>query len=156
MGKNGQIISICRRLLVVVLFLCLGGIQAPEARAFLKKKERNTVYEVPTTGTILDVSYRSEFDEWWVQCREGDGIAIYTFDPKSRTWGRVLFTPKRIEDKVQPAEKAREPEKPKAPEQTPDKAEGPKIEKKEPEKETKPGRWWDPLHLIKPGEKKKD
>jgi hypothetical protein len=157
MGKDGQIKTIYLRLLAAVLFLCLGGMYALDAQAFVKRKEKSNVYEVPTTGKILEVTYRPEFDEWWVHCREGDSIAVYTLDPKSQSWGRVLFTPKKIEDKAQPAEKTKEPDKTKLPEPPPEKIEAPKVEKKEPEKDVKPGKtWWDPLHLIKPAEKKKE
>jgi hypothetical protein len=137
---------------VVFLSASLGG---PDAFAFLKRKDKTTVFDVPTTGKILDVKYHPEFDEWWVHCREGETIAIYTYDHKSRSWGKVQFRPKKHDEKGQKVEKtdrAGQPDDGEAvapkDEQKPDQ---PKIEpKREPEKEPKkPDRkWWDPLKIL--------
>ena len=61
-----------------------------------KKKDRQGIFEVPTTGKILDVEYRPEFDEWWVKCREGDTISVYSYEPRTHSWGKVLFVPLAI------------------------------------------------------------
>lgn len=136
-------------------------------------------FNVPTEGRIMDVKYMSPFDEWWVKCREGESIAIYSLDRQTGKWGRVVFTPKK------PAEEAKETaEKPKAepePEKQPTK---PRKEPKPPAKEVEPpveeeaeppaetskpepaekkpesgesgkkknSDWWNPINILKKGE----
>ena len=120
----------------------------------VRKREKITVFEVPTTGKIMDVEYRPEFDEWWVKCREGDQISVYSFEPKTRSWGKALFTPQRAQNKDKKAEKPKEPVIP-----AKDKAleKKPTGQAKPSEKETaKPElrkKWWDPLNILKQGEK---
>ena len=134
---------------LIVSFACGSGF------AQAKKKEKITVFEVPTMGKIMDVEYRPEFDEWWVKCREGDHISVYLYEPKTHSWGKVLFIPKKAEDQEKRKEKTTETsisEKDKASEKAAtDKS------KSSPEKETaKPEpnkKWWDPLNILKEGEK---
>jgi hypothetical protein len=132
-------------LLLALLFA--GNLDATTA----KKRDRVAVFEVPTTGKIVDVVYHPEFDEWWVKCREGDQICIYTYDHRSKEWARVLFVPKKSErargtvggDGDQEGETS------------------PKIDvvKSDPGKQTGKGdqraekKWWDPLKILKSGEK---
>jgi hypothetical protein len=71
-----------------------------------KPKDKVTTFNVPTSGKIIDVIYSGEFDEWWVKCREGDNIVVYTYDRRSKSWGRVSFVPKA------PQETARKSGKP--------------------------------------------
>ena len=52
-----------------------------------KKPVKMPVFEVPTSGKIIDVQYHPEFDEWWVKCREGNDIAIYSYDKMSPQMG---------------------------------------------------------------------
>src|SRR4030042_3626083 len=75
----------------------------------VRKKEKITMFEVPTTGKIMDVEYRPEFDEWWVKCREGDHISVYSYEPKTHSWGKVVFTPQKAEDQDKKAEQPKEP-----------------------------------------------
>src|SRR5208283_4053723 len=99
-----------------------------------KKPAKVPIFEVPTSGKIIDVQYHPEFDEWWVKCREGNDIAIYSYDKMTRKWGRVLFTPKKPDEKAKQVEESQEPETVKPPsgapkeEKKPDtgKSEGPK------------------------------
>ena len=135
--------------LLIMSFACESGF------AQAKKKEKTTVFEVPTIGKIMDVEYRREFDEWWVKCREGDHISVYLYEPKTHSWRNVLFIPKKAEDQEKRKEKTTETsisEKDKASEKAAtDKS------KASPEKETaKPEpnkKWWDPLNILKEGEK---
>src|SRR5208283_431994 len=64
-----------------------------------KKPAKVPIFEVPTSGKIIDVQYRPEFDEWWVKCREGNDIVIYSYEKLTRKWGRVLFTTKKPDEK---------------------------------------------------------
>jgi len=72
------------------------------------------VYEVPTTGKIMDVIYVPDFDEWWVKCQEQGGISIYSFDKKSKKWGQIRFVPATgaIKDKPEPTIKSTQREEP--------------------------------------------
>ncbi|MFC1835557.1 hypothetical protein ACFL2Q_12600, partial [Thermodesulfobacteriota bacterium] len=113
---------------IAVLVVCFS---AHDTLAAEEGDERTQTFEVPTTGKVEDVTYRPEFDEWWVKCREGQGIAVYVYERKNERWGRVFFTPK---PPVKKGEKVKE-----APPLEPDPK--PKPEPKpEPllEKETKP------------------
>ncbi|MCG8376705.1 MAG: hypothetical protein MI702_09520, partial [Chlorobiales bacterium] len=53
------------------------------------------IFKVPTTGTIMDVTYRPEFDEWWVKCREGDSVVVYSYVPDTKKWEKVSFVRKK-------------------------------------------------------------
>jgi hypothetical protein len=133
---------------LIVSFACGSGF------AQARKKEKITVFEVPTTGKIMDVEYRPEFDEWWVKCREGDHISVYSYEPKTHSWGKVLFVSKKPEDPEKRKEKTSEPsisEKEKASETA-----ATDKQKSSPEKQTakpEPKKWWDPLNILKEGEK---
>lgn len=134
------------------------------AFALEKPKERVTVFSVPTSGKIMDVIYSQEFDEWWVKCREGENIVVYVYDRRSKSWGRVLFTPKAQQEaarkpgklesgsKVAPIESAAEAPKEVTPEEPRKTAVDSKMS--EAAKEVKPEkkRWWDPLTILKKGE----
>jgi hypothetical protein len=132
--------------------------------AIEKKPVKIPVFEVPTSGTIMDVQYHPEFDEWWVKCREGNEIAIYSYDKLSRKWGRVLFTPKKPGETAKRSEGARETETGDLSSETAagaskedKKQDSGKIEgaKKEADADQKKGdkKWWDPLNIIKGGER---
>ncbi|HMK34852.1 MAG TPA: hypothetical protein VK463_07290 [Desulfomonilaceae bacterium] len=147
---NFRIFTIACALLVGISWI--GG----EASSFMKRKDKTTVFEVPTSGKIIDVKYHPEFDEWWVHCREGDNIVVYTYDQRNQAWGKVLFTAKKPDERgtrtdrpdkmklpgdaetVQPKEEVK-PEPPPKPEP-----------RKEPDKDQKkPDRkWWDPLNIL--------
>jgi hypothetical protein len=120
-----------------------------------KKKDRPAVFEVPSTGKILDVEYRPEFDEWWVKCREAENISVYSYDPKSQTWGRVLFIPKKLEQqpaKVEPPQETTAPEREKLSVQKPVPAQVKPQTDKDGTKDDKK-KWWDPMTIIKETEK---
>lgn len=126
------------------------------------KGEQGVLYEVPTTGKILDVTYMPEFDEWWVKCREGDSISVYSYDRQHRKWGRARFIPVPAAtkaSKTQDAAKAQagttadqaaappveEDQKKPKPEQT-------EPETKSPQEKAPPDRkknWWNPLRFFK-------
>jgi hypothetical protein len=126
-----------------------------------------SVFTVPTTGTIIDVIYVPEFDDWWVKCREGEGIAVYSYDRQTKKWGKVIFVTKKAKAAVRKQEKTKTHEAPKpaknaeqaptvnqgttpqsAPEKKKEAVESPK--KGAQQKETKPSRrkWWDPLGIL--------
>lgn len=146
--------------LIIVLVISLSGGSAFSAE---KRAERINVYDVPTTGKIVDVDYRPEFDEWWVKCREGENIAVYSYDNRAQKWGRVQFVPKKLEDRaktpepgkaaVESASGGHSQEK----RQESGKTDDSKIEpqKKPPEKDEKKKetKWWDPLNVFKGLEK---
>jgi hypothetical protein len=142
--------------LVAIFAVLLGtSFAVHDSSAFMKRKDKTTVFEVPTTGKILDVKYHPEFDEWWVHCREGDNIVVYTYDHRNQTWAKVLFTPKKPDEKSQKVERLDRTKQPGEPgtvsakeEQKP---EPPKPEpKREPDK-----KWWDPLKLLQSPDKVK-
>jgi hypothetical protein len=114
-----------------------------EACAVDRKKDLVSMYEVPTTGKILDVEYRPEFDEWWVKCREGDGIAVYSYDKRGQKWGKIVFSPKKTETAP-----AGEPLPP-----SPRDLKSEETAKGQEKKTEKPSKWWDPLNIIKGGER---
>lgn len=147
---------------VIGVLLLVVSTAAPEVFAFLKRKDKTSVFDVPTTGKILDVKYHPEFDEWWVHCREGDTIAIYTYDHRNRSWGKVLFRPKKTDEKGQKAERpdkagqtgdteALTPKEEPRSEQL--KTEPRKELDKEPKKSER--KWWDPLKIFPGGERSK-
>jgi len=135
------------------------------ALAAEKKPGKPPVFEVPTSGKIMDVQYRPEFDEWWVKCREGADIAIYSYEKMTRKWGKVLFTPKKPDEKSKQAEGTLEleigspsgdagvspPKEDKK--QDSGKTEGPKKQTVPDRKKTDEKKWWDPLNIIKGGER---
>ena len=138
-----------------------------------EQAKRSTTYEVPTTGKIIDVHYMPEFDEWWVKCREGNGISIYSYDKGSKKWGRALFVPATGKPKetvkkagkskgkdekpgstdMQPEDMKKEPLKPvdSLPEK---KAESePRKEKAPKEQGHDKKQWWHPFNILKKIEK---
>ncbi len=137
--------------LLVIFLACGSGL------AQSKKKEKTTILEVPTTGKIMDVEYRPEFDEWWVKCREGEQISVYLYELKNHTWRKALFIPKKTEAPDKKQEKTKlpiMPEKDKEPVETPIKVESPKAPtEKEIAKPVPSTKWWDPLNILKEGEK---
>lgn len=153
--------------IIVLLGLSVGPSCAQE------QAKRSTTYEVPTKGKIIDVRYTPEFDEWWVKCREGDGISIYSYDKGSRKWRRALFVPAKGKpketvkktDKLQgtdekavsadmqpedPGKKAHETATP--PPETGVKA-GARKEPAKKEQEHEKKQWWHPLNILKRIEK---
>ncbi len=76
-----------------MLVACLSGglLIASVASSSEKDKARSTLYEVPTSGRIVDVSYMPVYEEWWVKAQEKDGFSIYTYDMKSKKWHRAKF-----------------------------------------------------------------
>jgi hypothetical protein len=155
-------VKILPAILVFSIALFLTGQYALSAE---KKPAKVPIFEVPTSGKIIDVQYRPEFDEWWVKCREGNDIAIYSYDKMTRKWGRVLFTPKKLDDKAKQAEGVQEPETGSPPGETgvgaprdqkkPDtgKIEGPKKQSDADQKKGGQKKWWDPLNIIPGGER---
>ncbi len=154
-----------RTLMVVLLFsFGLAGGNAFSAERQDRRTGKMSVYEVPTTGKILDVEYNSVFDEWWVKCREGENIAVYSYDLRTQKWGRVQFVPHKPEEKAKWPEtpgKGGTESGPSAPTtekgQDPGKNVQPKsdAQQKTPEKEQKKTdtKWWDPLNVLKGGER---
>jgi hypothetical protein len=130
-----------------------------------KKPAKPPVFEVPTSGKIMDVQYRPEFDEWWVKCREGNDIVIYSYEKLTRKWGKVLFTIKKTDEKGKQTEATQESEIGHPPGETgvgapkeerkPDggKAEGPKKQTDTSQKKSDQKKWWDPLNIIQGGER---
>jgi hypothetical protein len=136
--------------LMAAVALCL---PAQRVHSADKKTEKINIYEVPTTGKITDVDYRPEFDEWCVKCREGENIAVYSYDRRSQKWGRVQFVPKKPEEKAKPPETSPPPES--APQAGKTNEAVHEAQRKPPEKVEKKTdkKWWDPLHLFKNDEK---
>jgi len=133
---------------VVLLFLGL-LIMGQLVHAADKKKETSNFYEVPTSGKIIDVEYRPEFDEWWVKCREGETIAVYSYDKRGHRWGKIVFSPKKSEEQAKPAP---------ASESEPLSQEGkldatPRAPARKPDSKSDKTKWWDPLNIIKGGER---
>jgi hypothetical protein len=144
--------SVLPVVLVGVLALALTCHAAPVTG---KKRDRPAVFEVPTTGKILDVEYRPEFDEWWVKCREAENISVFVYDPKTQTWGKVLFVPKKLEDhpaKVEAPKETTAAEKERLSAQKPPPAQVKPQTDKDGTKDDKK-RWWDPMTIIKETEK---
>jgi hypothetical protein len=143
--------------IILASILVLGAV-GESALATDKKKVRSTVIKVPTTGSIIDVVHSPEFHEWWVKCREGNAIVIYSFDKETKKWGRVVFTPGPPDDKGLKEEAAGKTEKdptvddgPSPTEET-KKEEPPRSEpEKDPKKDQPPEKrkWWDSLNIFK-------
>lgn len=156
--------------LVALSFVVLMGLPALAAEKLIKpevKKEKTPVFEVPTTGRIMDVQYRPEFDEWWVTCREGENITVYSYDKRSQRWGQATFTPRGADQKTSKSG-LKDRDRSASIEETegaspagrihePTKAEEPRPDtRKEADKVAKPDakKWWDPLNIIKQGGEK--
>jgi hypothetical protein len=152
---------------LVMAFLLAGQAAFPAEKKLEKKMVNGTVYEVPTTGTIEDVTYRPEYDEWWVKCREGGNIAVYTFDRRTKKWGQVLFTVHAPQPKAAKAAKAEQAPKERsaavpgsgAPPPKPQTTATPGQPKAQPKNEADQHpkhdkkKWWDPLNLLKTGQR---
>jgi hypothetical protein len=145
MGNNPVMIRAYSTVLLLVGLLAMGQfVYAAE-----KKKEAVNFYEVPTSGKIIDVEYRPEFDEWWVKCREGETIAVYSYDKRGHKWGKIVFSPKKTDEQAKPA--------PAGELEPPTKDGKPDTTSRAPA--TKPdgkgdrAKWWDPLNIIKGGER---
>ncbi|MFH0823324.1 MAG: hypothetical protein V2B18_11285 [Pseudomonadota bacterium] len=161
---------------VIIMALVVGGHVLSRAAQPLEKKGRAAVYEVPTSGTILDVTYRPEFDEWWIKCREGDAIAVYSLDQRTNKWGKVHFVtkpagkqpekPEKVPSKPKPQPEAHpekppssdavDVEKPKEPQSITVKQIVPEGTKEEPPKKEAPeekSNWWNPANILKEGKK---
>jgi len=153
-------------ILALVLVSCL---TARDGGASDKQKDDPSIFRVPTTGTIVDVTYTPEFDEWWVKCREGNNLAVYSYDRTAGSWAKVLFIPtkpgKKPPEPAQVKKKAPEAEKPekKAPLDeavpAPEAVKKPAPEVKPDAEDTQPPpkpkekkKWWNPLNILKKGE----
>jgi hypothetical protein len=130
-------------------------------------KGQPPVFTVPTTGSIIDVKYMPEFDDWWVKCREGESIAVYSYDRQTKKWGKVIFVPDKAKASAQKREKPKTHETPKptqeakpstadegiktqsAPEKKKEAVPSPKRGAQEKEKKPSKGKWWDPLGILK-------
>lgn len=155
-----QLLSFSLKLVLIGtlgLFLLILSLES-NSHALEKKSERIGLFEVPTTGKIMDVEFRPEFDEWWVKCREGENISVYTLDRRTNKWGRVQFMPKKADSKAH----GEEPEKPAIPQSAPAAPKTPEPVKppetkpepiKSPEQKKPETRWWDPLNVLKGGER---
>lgn len=95
----------------LTIFVCLAAASVIGSPIFASSKQadKNSTFEVPTTGRIMDVTYMPEFDEWWVKCQEENGIAVYTYDRRSKKWHRAQFVPAPPKAQQRP----KGPEKPK-------------------------------------------
>ena len=130
-----------------------------------KKTAKVPVFEVPTSGKIIDVQYRPEFDEWWVKCREGNDIVIYSYEKLTRKWGKVLFTTKKPDEKGKQIEGMQESETGSPPGETgvgapreqkkqdSGKIEGPKKQSDADQKKGAQKKLWDPLNILPGGER---
>lgn len=166
LGRDGVAFPALLALLFVV-FLWLPALAAERSPKTDLKKEKPDVFEVPTTGKILDVQYRPEFEEWWVTCREGDNVTIYSYDKRYKRWNQVTFVPRGAERKTSKPG-AKDGDKSASTEVTEDASaaakshEVPKAEDRKPDtrremdRASKPDTktWWDPLNLIKQGGEK--
>ena len=153
--------------LMTSLCLASAGL-CPAADAPASNKTVTATYHVPSKGKIMDVTYRPEYDQWWVKCREKDDVTIYTFDEYSKQWGCVVFTT----NSAPPEKKTEKPAAKKTivkPEAKSDnkKPQPEKIEKKdektsesakptEPKESTadngkKDGKWITPFDMLKKG-----
>ncbi|MDQ7783003.1 MAG: hypothetical protein RDU20_09000 [Desulfomonilaceae bacterium] len=157
---------------LLTLAACLVGVLlgCADTVSWAQETKAPLTYRIPTTGEIMDVTYLPEFDEWWVKCREGRNISIYSYDKGSKKWRHAVFVP---EKPVEKAQKTVKPEKPgesvpaagthdEGTVKTQERQEGSDAGttlsgseqdagKKKPEDDKK--KWWDPLKLLK-GDKK--
>ncbi|MCA1959793.1 MAG: hypothetical protein LDL33_03275 [Desulfomonile sp.] len=149
------------RRLLVALTLCMlivTGLTANALPADTKpaEKTKTTTLQVPTSGTILDVTYLPEFEEWWVKCREGEKIAVYSYDRLSKSWGKVVFEAKKPDATVTTGkpEAAKPSSVPAVSDQTEEqKKEPPAVVADTPEKmkEKAPSekkKWWNPIFDV--------
>lgn len=123
-----------------------------ETSAAEKKKDFVGMYEVPTTGKIIDVEYRPEFEEWWVKCREGDSIVVYSYDKRGHKWGKIVFVPKKTGEQTQGTDRTKPAASGEPPPTGVKDGKAEDIGKPKAKKSDKPA-WWDPLNLLKGGEK---
>ncbi len=148
-------VSMMGCVLAVLLLACSIALPAEE------KGDKGVLFEVPTSGKIMDVTYVPEFDEWWVKCREGNAISVYSYDKRHQKWGRARFIPvppgekaAKGKDALKPAATAgeqsqaapatKEGKTPKPAEAKPE-AKSPDGKAPQPHKQ----KWWDPLRLLK-------
>lgn len=123
-----------------------------EVSAVEKKKDFVNMYEVPTTGKILDVQYRPEFDEWWVKCQEGDSIVLYSYDKRGHRWGKIIFVPKKPGEQATAPDRTRPGPSGETPPGSPKEGK-PEDSGKVQEKKTEKPAWWDPLNILRGGER---
>jgi hypothetical protein len=150
-----------KNLTAIFVFSIALSLMGHNALSAEKKPVKVPVFEVPTSGKIMDVQYRPEFDEWWVKCREGNDIVIYSYDKISRKWGRVLFTTKKPDEKAKATGGTEEtvtanpsggaPKDEKKPDGGT--TEGPKKQTDASQKKSEQKKWWDPLNIIQGGER---
>lgn len=165
--KGSGAVNMTRMLALIGTLITLLAISVNGFSSEVEAK-KSTIYRVPTTGTIMDVIYLPEFDEWWVKCREGKGISVYSYDKRSGHWGKARFLPKTTQEKAAGAEKVEKTEEQKAPARLPgggampadkekERSDSPGGEQVTPEDKKpaqKPGakekkkKWWDPLKLL--------
>ncbi len=162
------------RFLALAACAILGMLASANAESWAEERKATTTYVVPTSGEIMDVIYLPEFDEWWVKCKEGKGVSVYSYDKRSKKWGHALFVPRKVLEKPKngtrpggsekpvqkeksgtaPQTEIQPPGKPKEKQVTPDAGSvnsSPKREAGNTKSEKK--KWWDPLQLLK-GDKK--
>jgi hypothetical protein len=154
----------CRSVVALITTGLALAVVGQVAVALEKPKDKVTVFNVPTSGKIMDVIYSGEFDEWWVKCREGDNIVVYVYDRRSKSWGRVLFVPTGQQEAARKPGKLEsgtkpEPIVPGAREQKEGTSDEPRkiVPEAKKQEETKAARpekrkWWDPLTILKKGE----
>lgn len=147
----------------VALSLCVFLLIVPTGYAFpaetkAAEKAPVTTLHVPTTGTILDVTYMPDFQEWWVKCREGDKIVVYSYERLIKSWRKMVFEVKKPE--TMPAAKKPEQTQPGSTPAAVEHMEAPKKEESRPtavktetkQEEAPPAKkkWWEPiLNIIK-------
>lgn len=142
----------------VLVCLAAGGEAWAEPKNAIKVSPSH-VFNVPTTGKIVDVDYRPEFDEWWVKCKEDKGVAVYCYDRATKQWSKVLFSTakpqpelKKPEKDVQAEKREVTPDKKKqGPKEAPPVQESPKPGTDRPEPEEAK-----PPEVAKPPEKAKE
>lgn len=168
MTNSGEVMI---KALTLLVSLTVALVASAVALAAEKDAGKDTTFEVPTSGRILDVSYMPEFDEWWVKCQDKDGISVYTYDRRSKQWHRARFiaAPPTSEDKTKEGErstvvqdKSAKPKEParaekgsaKSPQSDPPSEAG--TGKREGETTKEPGKkgdtaknWWDPRNILK-------
>ncbi|MFH1116831.1 MAG: hypothetical protein V1792_23185 [Pseudomonadota bacterium] len=162
---------------IVAVYAVLLMFPGTDARLWAEETKTTTTYAVPTTGEIMDVMYLPEFDEWWVKCREGKGVSVYSYDKRSKKWGQALFLPEKAVEKSKSGTRAKTDREPEKPDKTVSPGTAVKGEDRPSEKSKSDGvgpdgasvsssqeqgggdsgakkkKWWDPLDLLK-GDKK--
>lgn len=151
--------AIWRHLIAVSLcMLIVIGLTADAFPTDAKPAENTkvTTLQVPTSGTILDVTYLPEFEEWWVKCREGEKVVVYSYDRLSKRWGKVIFEAKKPDPAAagEKPEAAKSSPAPASSEQTEEQKKEPsaviadtpeKMEEKAPAAKKK---WWNPIFDV--------